>query len=319
MNAGKFANLFLAAMIAAGTAQAQDFPSKTVRISIAYGAGSGFDLLMRQMAQEFSTVWKQPVIVENRPGAGGIIAAESCKKAAPDGHSICLSGRDLFFLPSLIKSLPFDTQKDFKPITKLFYLTSVVAAHPGAGINSIQDLINVARAKPGQLNYGTIGAGSGIHFFFEWLKKENNLDIVHVPYKTPVDLVQSVVSGQAQVTLLGALNFLPQIRAGKARALAVSFPTPLLPDTPTLKEQGITMDVTNWFGFFAPANTPDEIVRKIHDDVARLYANPAFREKNLIQQGLLPVVNATDEFAKSIPAEVALGAELVKLSGARAD
>ena len=258
-------------------AAAQDFPNKTVRISIAYGAGSGFDLLMRQMAQEFSGAWKQPVIVENRPGAGGIIAAEACKKSAPDGHAICLSGRDLYFLSSLMKSLPFDPVKDFKPITKLFYLTSVVAAHPDIGIRSIQDLITVAKAKPGALNYGSIGAGTGMHFFFEWLKKQYGLDIVHVPYKTPVDLVQSVVSGQSHITLLGVLNFLPQIRAGKTRALAVNFSTPLLPDTTTLKDQGVSMDVSTWFGFFAPANTPDDIVRKIHDEVARMYANPSFR------------------------------------------
>ena len=130
---------------------------------------------------------------------------------------------------------------------------------------------------------------------------------------------QSVVSGHAHVTLLGALNFLPQIRSGKATALAVSFPTPLLPGVATLADQGITMDVTNWFGFFVPAGTPDAAIRRIRDDVARLYDEPAFREKNLVQQGLLPVANGTEEFARSIPADMAVGAELIKLSGARPD
>lgn len=309
--------LAMATTLLTATAGAQDFPSKPVRIIIAYGAGSGLDALSRQTAQELNVMWKQPVIVENRPGASGIIAGEACKRSAPDGHTICMMNRSFFQLPFLITKLSLDPVKDFQPVTKLLDLTQVIVAHPSVGAGNMKEFIALAKAKPGVLNYASLGPGSGIHLLFEWMKKEYGLDIVHVPYKNPTDLVQSTVTGQISVTMLGTLNFLGQVRSEKVRVLAVSSRIPQVPGVASLNEQGIPFDVSNWFGYFTPAGTSDTIVRKIRDDVARIYAVPAFRERFLVDQALLPVNNTPEEFARSIPADVAAGADVIKLIGAR--
>lgn len=300
-------------------AVAQPYPSKPVRIVIPYGAGSGLDTLMRQMARELNVQWNQPVLVENRPGANGIVAAETCKKAASDGHTVCLFARDLFYVPYVQKDLSVEPLKDLRPVTNLFLLVSVVAAYHGDRLARMKDLLAAARAKPGTLNYGSLGPGSAMQIFFEWMKKKYDVNLVHVPYKTPVDLVQSTVSGQTNVAMLGVLNFLGQIRGGKVTALAVNVRTPLLPGVPTLAEQGIPWDLTTWFGFFVPAGTATEIVRKIRDDVARMYANQEFRARNLIEQGLYPVANTPEEFARTLPGDIAAAAEFIRFSGAKGD
>jgi tripartite-type tricarboxylate transporter receptor subunit TctC len=306
-----------AAAICSYPAPGQEYPSKPIRVVIAYGAGSGLDALNRQMAQEMSATWKQPVLVENRPGASGIIAAETCKKAPPDGYLVCMLTRDLFLLPFLMKDLSFDPVKDFKPVTKLVNLTQVIVAHPSVGANSMKDFLAIAKARPGKLNYASLGTGSGINLLFEWMRNQYGLDIVHVPYKNPVDLVQATVSGEVSVTMLGTLNFLGQIRAGKVKVLAVSGPIPQVPGVPSLAEQGIGFDVNTWFGYFVPAGTPNDVVQRLRDEVARIYSIPSFREKNLIDQALIPVANTPEEFARSIPRDVATGAEVVRITGAR--
>lgn len=297
----------------------QEFPAKPVRIIIAYGAGSGLDALTRQTAQDLSTLWKQPVIVENRPGASGIIAGEACKRSAPDGLTICMMNRSFFLLPFLLPKVPVDPVRDFTPVTKLLDLTQVIVAHPSVGAGNMKELLAVVRAKPGVFNYASLGTGSGISLLFEWMKKEYGLDIVHVPYKNPTDLVQSTVTGQTSVTMLGTLNFLGQIRSGKVRVLAVSDRMPQVPGVASLNEQGLPFDVSNWFGYFVPLGTSDTIVHRIRDDVAKLYAVPAFREKFLLEQALLPVSSTPEEFARSIPPDVAAGAAIIKATGAKLD
>jgi tripartite-type tricarboxylate transporter receptor subunit TctC len=307
----------LTAIASVSPTHAQEYPARVVRIIIAYGAGSGLDALTRQTAQDLNVLWKQPVIVENRPGASGIIAGEACKRSAPDGHTICMMNRSFLLLPFLLAKVPVDPVKDLKPVTKLLDLTQVVVAHPSVGASNMKELLAIAKAKPGVLNYASLGPGSGISLLFEWMKKEYGLDIVHVPFKNPTDLVQSVVTGQTSVTMLGTLNFLGQIRAGKVRVLAVSDRLTQVPGIASLTEQGIAFDVSNWFGYFVPAGTSDTVVRKIRDDVARVYAVPAFREKFLVEQALLPVNNTPEEFARSIPDEVVTGVAIIKLTGAR--
>jgi tripartite-type tricarboxylate transporter receptor subunit TctC len=299
---------------------AQDFPTRPVHLIIAYGPGSGLDALTRATAHELASGWKQPVLVENRPGANGIIAAEACKRGGADGHTVCMFNRSFMVLPYLLTAkMPVDPAKDFKPVTKLLNLTQVIVAHPSVGAGSMKELVAVARAKPGVLNYASLGPGSGLHLLFDWIKRQYGVDIVHVPYKNPVDLVQSVVTGQTSVSMFGSLNFLGQIRAGKVRVLAVSERIPQLPGVPTLAEQGFNFDVSNWFGYFVPAGTPDPVIRTLRDEVARIYAIPAFREKFLVEQALLPVASTPEEFARSLPADTAASAEAIKASGARID
>ena len=309
--------LAAACCIGIATASAQDYPVKPLRIQIAYGPGSGLDLLTRQTAQEMSATWKQPVIVENRPGANGLLGAEACRKAAPDGYTVCMLTKDLFWFRFWMNNVGVDPVKDFQPVTNLLYLVSAVVVHPSTGAASVREFVDAAKARPGTFNYGSLGNGSGMNIFFEWMKKQYGIDVVHVPYKTPVDLVQANVTGQSSVTLLGALNFLPQIRAGKVRAIAVSVRTPLLPDVPTLAEQGIALDVSTWFGYFTPVGVPPDIIRRLRDETARIYAVPAFRQKNLIDQGLLPVNNTPEEFARAIQADIATGADMIRISGVR--
>jgi len=321
----RLGSLVLAALLAATqpavaqTALAPLYPAKPVRIIIPYGAGSGLDTVMRQMARELNGSWNQPVLVENRPGANGIIAADTCKKAAPDGHTVCMFARDLFYVPYVQKDVSVEPLKDFRPVTNLFLLVSVVAAYQGDHLASMKDLIAAAKAKPGSLNYASLGSGSAMQVLFEWLKKKYDVNLIHVPYKTPAELVQSTVSGQTNVTLFGVLNFLGQIRGGKVSALAVNVRTPLLPGVPTFVDQGIPWELTTWFGFFVPTGTSTEIVHKIRDDVARLYANQEFRERNLIEQGLYPVANTAEEFARALPGDVAAAVEFIRFSGAKAD
>ncbi len=312
-----FSALLVLLPLATTPVAAQDFPSKPVRIIIAYGAGSGLDALTRQTAQDLNAIWKQPVIVENRPGASGIIAGEACKRGAPDGHTVCMMNRSFFLLPHLMSKVSFDPVADFVPITKLLDLTQVIVAHPSVGASNMKEFLAVARTKPGALNYASLGTGSGIHMLFEWMKKEYGLDVVHVPYKNPTDLVQSTVTGQTSVTMFGTLNFLGQIRSGKVRVLAVSDRMTQVPGVPTLAEQGFAFDVSNWFGYFAPAGTAGTILRKIRDDVARVYAVPAFREKFLLEQALLPVNSTPGEFASAMPKDIADGAAIIKSTGAR--
>ena len=300
---------------------AQQYPSKPIRLITPYPAGSGTDNFLRALGVEFTKSWGQPVVVDNRPGASTIIAAEACAKAPADGYTLCMLDRGtLSFVPHLYRKLPFDPARDFEPISYLNNLVSALAVSPGVPANSVKELVELARTKPGTLNYSSLGDGTPPHLVIEWIKKKFGVNLVHIPFKSPPMMIQTLVSGEVPVTYFGLINLLGPIRGGKAKALAVSGDTrsPLLPDVPTLAEAGLQgLDGRVWFGLFAPAGTSKDIVDKVYREVARIFALPEFREQRLISQGWEPVASTPEELARFMKADRDVAAELVRISGAK--
>jgi tripartite-type tricarboxylate transporter receptor subunit TctC len=309
-----------AAALAGGDAFAQAYPAKPIRILTPYPPGSGSDVLLRSIGQEITIAWGQAIVIENRPGASTIIAADACAHAAPDGYTLCMLDRGTFSLvPHLINQVPY-TAADFQPITMLAYTISVVAASPELPAKNFNEFVALAKAKPGRLNYATVGDGTPPHLVMEWLKKKLSLDIVHVPMKSPPDVIRSIATNETQVTYFGLINFLAPIKAGQAKGLAVSGAarSPLLPEVPTLAEAaGMTeLDPRLWFALYAPAKVPVDLVQKWYREVARIISAPAFREQRLVQQGWEPVsAMSPEELGKMMVADRVGGAALVGMAG----
>ncbi|MFM9972191.1 MAG: Bug family tripartite tricarboxylate transporter substrate binding protein [Burkholderiales bacterium] len=320
----RYLTLLASATLVAGilplSAQAQTFPSKPIRIISQYPVGALVDTLTRQVGQEMSKNWGVPVIVDSRPGANNIISMQACANAPPDGYTICHMGRSTQMLTALGVKLPFDLDRDFDPVTNMMYTVLALVAHPSVGANNLKELLDAARAKPGVFNYASLGSGSMPNLLLEWIKKTYNVSITHVPYKGPPPVLQAMLSGESHVTYVGVANFAAFHQAGKMRILGVSGDkrSPLVPDIPTLVEQGLTgLDNTVWFGLLAPAGTPKEARERIYREVARIFAIPAFREKFLVAQAFDPINSSPDDFGKFLKTDRESGAELVRISGAR--
>ncbi len=311
----------LTGLLVFASADAQQYPTKPVRLTTYATPGGGYDRLLRVLADELSKGWGQPVIVENRPGAGGIIQAEACAKSAPDGHTICQFDRgQVSMLPHLYSKLPFDPARDFEPVTNVAYLASVLAVSPAVAADSVSQLAAVARAKPGGLNYGSIGVGSPPQMVVEWINKQYGMGLVHVPYKSAPTLVQALVANEIQVAYFGLINLLGLIRDGRVKALAVSSQqrNALVPDVPTFAEAGLAgLDGKNWVGLFVPAGTPKDIISRIHLDVVRVFAAPEFRERIMLSQGWEPILDTPQAFAQAIKSDRDVAGALVRISGAK--
>ncbi|MBI2959213.1 MAG: tripartite tricarboxylate transporter substrate binding protein [Betaproteobacteria bacterium] len=313
------------AVALSGAAAAQTYPSKSVRLITPYPPGSAMDTVARVLAQEMSKDWGQPVLTDSRPGASSIIAADACAKSPADGYTICLVSRaTLSFVPAFYKSkkLPFDPAKDFEPIANLFDLVSVFTVHPSVQAGTVTDLIALARAKPGSLNFGSVGDGTPPHLVVEWIKKNRNVNMVHVPYKGAAPLAQAMMTGEIQLSYVSAGTVLGAIRAGKLKAIAVSGEkrSPLFPGVPTLGEAGLAgVDGRIWFGLVAPAGTPGAIVGAIYSGLTRLFANETFREQRIVSQGLEPALVPPAEFGRFLAADREVAAEMVKALGIRVE
>lgn len=312
--------LAAAACVTAFPAAAQSWPSKPIRLLTPYPGGSGTDIFLRALAQEFTNAWGQSVLVENRPGASTLIAADTCAKAASDGTTLCMLDRALSALPYLHRKLPYDPDQAFTPIMLMANVFTALAVSRSVPANSFAELIQYAKANPGKLNYSSPGEGTTSHLLMEWMKRKHGVDIVHVPFKSPPEIVQTLMAGEIQVTNFGLINLLGPIRSGKVRALAVSgnARSPLLPDVPTLKEAGLgELDDRVWFGLFGPVGLPDRIVDKASREVARIFAQPDFRKTRLIDQGWEPIGMEAEAFARFMKADRAVVGEMVRISGAR--
>ena len=311
------------ALCACSFALAQPYPAKPVRITTYATPGGGYDRLLRVIADELSRSWGQTVLVDNRPGAGGIIQAEACAKSPPDGYTICQFDRgQVTMLPHLYRKLPFDPAKDFEPVTNVAYLASVLAVSAAVPAESVKELVALSRAKPGALNFGSIGIGTPPQMVVEWINKQNGMGLVHVPYKSAPTLVQALTANEIQVAYFGLINLVGLIRAGKVKALAVSSQSrnPLVPDVPTFAEAGLEgLDGKNWVGLFVPAGTPKEVINRIHADVVRVFASPEFRERMLLSQGWEPILDTPEAFAQAIRADRDVAGALVRISGAQLD
>jgi tripartite-type tricarboxylate transporter receptor subunit TctC len=312
----------LAACFAAG-AQAQAWPAKAVRIVVAYPPGGGIDVMARQIADRLGATWGQPVVVENKPGANTIVAADAAAKSAPDGYTVLMTTDATFSInPHLYARLPYDAQRDFVPVTMLVLLQQMLVAHPSLPANTLEELIRLAKARPGSLNYASYGSGSQPHLSGEMLKYKAGIDLVHVPYKGISLAVPAVMAGEVQLTFAGIATSSAPLKAGRIKALAIGGAqrSPLFPQVPTFAELGYPEVETHaWFGLFLPAGAPKEAVTRIYADARRILDDPEFRQKQLVDRGYDVVGSAPEEFARYIRRDSESRARAVKISGAKAE
>ena len=300
----RFALALLAAIAACAPASAQDWPTKTVRIIVPFGAGSTPDIVARLIADQLQQKLGQNFIVENKPGASGMTGTDAVAKAEPDGYTIGVSiGGPLAINTLLFSKMPYDPFKDIALITMLTTQPSALAVHASLGVNSVAELVALMKKDPGKYNFGSIGNGSLSHLAMEAIALKSGTKLVHIPYACSPQAMTALIRGDVQMALMPAISVMPHRASGTVKMLAVTTPkrSPLLPDVPTLKESGIDVEADAWNGLIAPAKTPDAIIAKIHDAVADALAKPAIREK-FATQFMEPVPTTPAQFrARSTP------------------
>ena len=306
----RISHRLLAALLltAAPFASPQNYPVKPVRIVAPFPPGGGLDLVARALGQRLSAALGHSIIIDNRSGADGMIGTEQVAKSAPDGYTLLISSTGPMVInPALSLKMPYDTVKDFAPVTLVVVQPLCLVVHPALPVKSVKELVTLAKARPGQLNYGSGGIGNGAHLAGELFKLATSTDIVHVPYKGAAPAVVDLLAGQVQMMLNSIPVMLPQIRAGKLRALAVGADhrMAILPEIPTMQEAGVpSFDANSWYGFFAPAGTPRDIVAKLNVESARILRSTEMRDF-MAQQGADAIGNTAEEFSTHIKAELA--------------
>ena len=302
-------------------AHAQNYPTKPVRLIIAFTPGSSTDIIGRAVAAKLQEMWGQPVVAENRTGAGGSIGSAAVLREAPDGYTLLANSSAHVANPSIYKTLPYDTLKDFANIAPLAGGPNVLIVSAESGWKKLGDFIAAAKAKPGSLNFSSAGIGSGTHFNLEKLKLATGINVVHVPYKGTPEALTDTMAGRVTYYFSPISAALPHIKDGKLVALGVSSAqrSSVLKDVPTIAESGLPgFEASSWFGVLAPAGTPKDIVDKINGAVAAWLATPEAKEK-LLSQGAIVAGGSPDAFVKHITAETAKWAKVVKASGAHVD
>jgi tripartite-type tricarboxylate transporter receptor subunit TctC len=306
----------MAATLFATQAVADDYPNKPIRVFTTSSAGGISDIFMRVLGEELHKSLGQPLILENRPGGTGNIAARACTEAPPDGYTICIINADpLIYNQFLFKKLPYDPEK-LTPIINLFHLIQLLVVNSDLKVNTVDELVALSKAKPGTLNYLT--ASLPLVVFMDSLKRDKGADWVRVPFKGGGEAVTAILGGTTPIGLIGLGNVTAQINAGKMTALVLvnNIRTPLLPKVPTLADIGYKGAASQtWYGLFAPAGTPKPIIDKISKEVTRVVNQPEFRDKYIIARGLVPAINTPEEFAKEIKADRAGAEQVVKESG----
>jgi len=304
------------------SAAAADYPSKPIRIIVAYTPAGTTDILARIIGQKFTEVWKQPTIVDNRPGAGGNIGTEIAAKSAPDGYTLLMTTAGPHGInPTLYPRLAFDPVKDFAPVSLVAMVPNILVVNNSLPVKNVRELVALAQSKPGALAFGAPGIGSTGHLSMELFKSMTGTNLVFVPYKGSAPTLQDLMGGQIQVVIDNMPPYLPQVKAGKIRALAVSTAkrSAAVPDLPTIAEAGVKgYEAAAWFGLVAPAGTPKDIVDKLAAETAAILKFPDVRDK-LAGQGAEPVGDTPAEFSAFISAEIAKWAKVVKESGAKAE
>jgi tripartite-type tricarboxylate transporter receptor subunit TctC len=313
--------LLITAVLSAASAVAcgQAFPSKPVRIVVPFGPGM-IDSVARLVGEQLSQKWGQPVIIENKPGAGGNIGAEIVARAPGDGHTLLLGGPSVVVNTALYDRVPYTLMKDLIPVTQVANAPFVVVVHPSVPARSLTELIAYAKANPGKLNYGSGGSGTSAHLSGELLKLKAGLDIVHIPHKGGAATLAELLAGRIQLATDAASTYMQFIAKGDVRALAAAKATRIeaLPDVPTAREAGLDFETGAWAGLLAPGGTPAGIVEQISRDVAAIVALPATRA-NWSKLGIEGVGSTPEQFGTFMQAELKKWTEVVRASGAKAN
>ena len=303
-------------------AAAQSYPSKPIHFVVPYPAGGPLDAVARLLGQKVSQSVHQPVIVENKAGAGGNIGADAVAKSPPDGYTILMGAVATHAInPTLYASIPYDPVRDFIPVTQVASTPNVLVVNPSLPVKSVRDFVAYAKANPGKLNFGSGSTGSAGHLAGELFKSMAGIDMTHVPYKGAAPAMQALIAGDVQLIFDNLASSLGQIRAGNVRALAVTTArrSALAPELPAIAESGLPgFDIGTWFGIFVPAATPRDVVEKLHGEFTRALAERDVRD-TMLKLGAEPVGSRPEEFAAYIRAEAQKYARIIKASGAKAD
>ena len=307
----------LATAFFATAAAADDYPNRPIRVFTTSSAGGLSDIFMRVLNDALRDRLGQPLIIENKPGASGNIAARNCAESAPDGYTICIINADtMVYNQFLFKKLPFDPEKGLTPIVNLFHLIQVLVINSQLGAKTVDDLVAVSKEKPGTLNYLTASVPCVV--YMDSLKRDKGADWIRVPFKGGGEAVTAILGGTTPIGLIGLGNVIAHLKSGKMTALALvnNIRTPLLPDVPTLADLGYKgAPSETWYGLFAPAGTPKPIIDKLNGEIVKVVGDPAFREKYIISRGLVPAIGTPEEFAKAIATDRADARQVVKESG----
>jgi tripartite-type tricarboxylate transporter receptor subunit TctC len=293
---------------------AANYPSRPIRVVVGFSAGSGVDVSARVIAQKLNERWGQPVVADNRPGAGGTIAAGIVAGANPDGYTIISVSAGHVIAPSLYSKLKYDTLKDFAGISTTVSLPNILVVSPSLGVKSVKELVALAKAKPGQLLFSSGGVGSGTHFASELFKARAKLDVSHVPFKGIPEALTETMAGRVSFTMSPVANVLPQVKAGKVVALAAAPAkrVSVMPDLPTMAEAGVPgYSWDTWFGWLVPAHTPRAVVRKLNEEVTRILVQPETR-KHWDAMGAEPLPMKPEQFDRYIAEQIKVIADLVR-------
>ena len=318
----RFARLavLLACALAASPALAQAWPSKTIRYIVPFPPGAFNDTLGRTIATDLSKTLGQPVVVDNRPGGNSIIGTEAAAKSAPDGYTLFGAALPFSVIQSLYKT-SFDVTKDFAGITLAGISANLLVAHPSFPPNTVKELIEYAKAKPGRINYGSSGNGTSVHLSMEVFKSMTKTFMVHIPYRGSAPVVTDLLAGQVDVMFDNVPNVIQHVRAGKMKALGVSTAkrSTLAPEVPSLNEAGVPgYDLSVWFGVLAPAGTPKEIVQRLNTEIVRILQSAEVKER-FLKQGVDVQTSTPEQFDAFVRSEVGRWAKVIKDAGIRAD
>ncbi|MBI4189313.1 MAG: tripartite tricarboxylate transporter substrate binding protein [Betaproteobacteria bacterium] len=308
-------------LAAAPDASAQGYPNRAIRMVVAFAPGGASDTNARIVSQKLSEQLAVPVVVDNRPGAGSMLGTEIVARAAPDGYTLLTASAELSINPSLQPKIPYDALKDFAPISQTVSSQYALSTHPSVPVKSVKEFIALAKARPGQLNYGSSGVGSANHLAGALFQEMTGTKLVHIPFKGAGPATIALMGGEIDFMFSSTTAVVAQVKLGRLRAIAVTGPKRFseMPNIPTVSEAGLPgFVVTGWFGVVAPAGTPREIINKLGAEIVKVVQQPAVQER-FASLGTVPVGSSPQEFAAFLRAEIEKWSRVVKASGARPD
>ena len=314
--------LAAALLVGPSASGAQEYPSRPIRLIVPFAAGGGTDFVGRLFAQKLAEVWAQQVVVDNRPGAAGILGSDLAAKATPDGYTLLMGSGSHNVNPSLYSKLPYDTRRDFAPVTLIALVPIVLSAHPAVAARDAKELIALARSQPNKLAYASFGVGAISHLAGELLKSAGRVEIVHIPYKGAGDAIGNLLGGQVQLMFSSPAAVVPQFKAGKLKGLAVTGNQrqKAALEIATFAEQGLAaVDVSEWYGVLVPAHTPASVIGRLRSEIVRILRAPDVSERLAASQFAEPVGSTPEQFAAFIDTEMTKLASVIREAGIRAE